>query len=255
MYPYKIFGDFDLYTLLILVGAIACLVLVRLLADRIGISDGITNLTLIAGIGGMALGYFAAVLFQAFYNYLETGKFVIGSGATFYGGLIGGALGFLLIYFVGGRLFCRAEKPHTQFFAVASLAACGIPLAHGFGRIGCLMAGCCYGRPTDAWYGIYMVALDARVIPTQLIEAIFLFLLCALLVWLTLKRARGVLAIYMGAYGVFRFLLEFLRGDPRGEAPISLFTPSQLTAILMLFGAAALYLVESYQAEKKKNNA
>ena len=250
MYPYNIIGDFDLYTVLILVGAIGCLMLVRMLADRISLSDGLTNLTLVSGIVGMALGYGAAVLFQAFYNFLATGEFVLGAGATFYGGLIGGALGFLLSYFVGGHFFCRAEGVPSHFFTVASLAACGITFAHGFGRLGCLMVGCCYGLPTDAWYGIYMVNLGYRVIPTQLIEAIFLFALTALLVFLTLKRKRAVFAIYLGAYGVFRFLLEFLRGDPRGEAPISLFTPSQFTAILMIFAAAALYLAEVYLAEK-----
>lgn len=251
MYPYNILGDFDLYTVLILIGAIGCLVLVRLLADRISLSDGLTNLTLASGIVGMALGYGAAVLFQAFYNFLATGAFVLGGGATFYGGLIGGAAGFLLSYFLGGRLFLRAENPPAHFFTVAALASCGITLAHGFGRLGCLMVGCCYGLPTDAWYGVHMVNLGYRVIPTQLIEALFLFALCGLLVFLTLKGKRAVFALYLGAYGIFRFLLEFLRGDPRGESPVSLFTPSQFTALLMLFAAAALYLAEAYLLEKK----
>lgn len=252
MYPYKIFGDFDLYSILITLGAIGCLVLVRLLADRSKLSDRLTNLTLASGIFGMALGYGGAVLFQAFYNFLASGEFVLGSGATFYGGLIGGACGFLACYFLGGHIFCREERPAAHFFTVASLAACAIPFAHGFGRLGCLAVGCCYGLPTDAWYGIYMQNLGYAVIPTQLIEALFLFLLCGLLVCLTLRRTRGVFALYLGAYGVFRFLIEFLRGDPRGEAPIALFTPSQFTALLLLFVAAALYLAESYLAKRQK---
>lgn len=255
MYPYNILGDFDLYTVLILVGAVGCLLLVRFLADRTSLSDGLTNLTLASGIVGMAVGYGGAVLFQAFYNFLETGEFVFGSGATFYGGLIGGAAGFLACYFLGGYLFVRAEKPHAQFFRVAALAACGITFAHGFGRLGCLMVGCCYGHATDAWYGIYMVNLGYRVIPTQLMEALFLFALTALLVFMVLKGKRAVFATYLGAYGVFRFLLEFLRGDPRGESPLSLFSPSQLTALLMLFAAAALYLAEVYLAKKQQKTA
>lgn len=251
MYPYNILGDFDLYTVLIFVGAIGCLVLVRLLADRISLSDGLTNLTLASGIVGMALGYGAAVLFQAFYNFLASGEFLLGGGATFYGGLVGGAVGFLACYFLGGHFFCRAEGAPAHFFTVASLAACGITFAHGFGRLGCLAVGCCYGLPTDAWYGIYMVNLGYRVIPTQLIEAVFLFALCGLLAFLTLKGKRAVFALYLGAYGVFRFLLEFLRGDPRGASPVPFFTPSQLTAILMIFVAAALYLAEAYILEKR----
>ena len=80
-------------------------------------------------------------------------------------------------------------------------------------------------------------------------------LLAALLVFMVLKGKRAVFATYLGAYGVFRFLLEFLRGDPRGESPLALFSPSQLTALLMIFAAAALYLAETYLLEKNRQNA
>ena len=252
MYPYNIFGEFDLYMILITLGAAGCLILVRLLADRIGLADRITNLTLASGIFGMAVGYVGAVLFQSFYDFLETGKFVFGSGATFYGGLIGGALGFLTLYFVGGHFFCQNGEHRAAFFRVSALAACGITFAHGLGRLGCLAEGCCHGLPTDAWSGIYMVNLDCRVVPTQLFEALFLLALCALLVFLLLRGKRGLLALYMGSYGVFRFLLEFLRADDRGGSPVPLFSPSQFTAILMLLGAGVLYAVEIWLAESEK---
>ena len=56
MYPYKIFGDFDLYTICITLGAAACLVVFRLLVDRLRLSARLTNLTLAAGVAGMAAG-------------------------------------------------------------------------------------------------------------------------------------------------------------------------------------------------------
>lgn len=246
MYPYKLFGDFDLYMICILIGAVGCLVLVRKLADRLALSDRLTNLVLASGIFGMAVGYGSAVLFQAFYDFLKTGVFQIGgdTGATFYGGLIGGAAGFLLLYFIGGRFFCPGEAV-PAFFTVSGMAACGITLAHACGRIGCFMVGCCYGATTDAWYGIYMPARGARVIPTQLYEAVFLLLLTVLFVFLVLRRRHGVLAFYMIAYGVFRFLIEFWRADDRGASFLSFLSPSQFTALLMILGGGALFLLES----------
>ena len=246
MYPYTILGTLDLYAILIAVGGAGCLLLVRFLADRRGLSDALTNLILLSGIFGMAAGYGAAVLFQSVYDFIETGEFILGAGtgATFYGGLIGGACGFLVFYFAVGHFVCRRGEYLHSFFTVAGLSACGITFAHGFGRIGCLMAGCCYGAPTEAWYGIYMVGLGYRVIPTQLIEAIFLFALTGLLVYLVLHGRRGIFSLYMAAYGVFRFLIEYWRDDDRGASLIPGLSPSQLTACLMLLGAAILYFVE-----------
>ena len=246
MYPYTILGTLDLYAILIAVGGAGCLLLVRFLADRRGLSDALTNLILLSGIFGMAAGYGAAVLFQSVYDFIETGEFILGAGtgATFYGGLIGGACGFLVFYFAVGHFVCRRGEHLHSFFTMAGLSACGITFAHGFGRIGCLMAGCCYGAPTEAWYGIYMVGLGYRVIPTQLIEAIFLFALTGLLVYLVLHGRRGIFSLYMAAYGVFRFLIEYWRDDDRGASLIPGLSPSQLTACLMLLGAAILYFVE-----------
>jgi prolipoprotein diacylglyceryltransferase len=117
-------------------------------------------------------------------------------------------------------------------------------IAHAFGRIGCFFAGCCHGPETDAWYGIYMYATSlgkkATVVPTQLYEAIFLFALCAvcfLLVWK--KKFRHNLSVYLIAYGIFRFCLEFVRADDRGQFLGSL-TPSQFWSIVMIIAGIAL---------------
>ena len=186
------------------------------------------------------------MLVQAFYNIKKYGKFIINSetGATFYGGLIGGAAVFLLIYFTfGGRMF--KEREHLSgFFSVADAAACSISLAHGIGRIGCLMAGCCHGARTDKWFGIYMVDLGYKVVPIQLFEAVFLMLLCLSFLLFIRSKKTYCLQIYMIVYGAWRFAVEYLRDDYRGTTIVKLLTPSQLTALIMMLGGVALILLQ-----------
>ena len=250
MYPYYIFGQFDLYLICITLGAAASLLLFRLLADRTRLSAQLTNLSLLGGVVGIAAGLGTAVLFQAFYNLLAGYGFSLNreTGATFYGGLIGGVGAFLAVYFLGGRLL-RSEARKNEFPRVTAMAACSITLAHACGRIGCFFAGCCHGQKTDAWYGVYMPAVGARVIPTQLIEALFLAALCAILIFRILRGKQDGFPIYLVAYGFFRFFLEFLRGDYRGASPISFLTPSQFTALILT--AVGMLLLLSHGEEKK----
>lgn len=249
MYPYKIFGDFDLYTICITLGAAACLVVFRLLADRLRLSARLTNLTLAAGVTGMAAGLGSAVLFQAFYDYLAGYGFFIDeyTGATFYGGLIGGAALFLLVYFLGGHFLLPRGEARKSFFATTSLVAVSITLAHACGRIGCFFAGCCHGLPTTSIFGLYFPALDTRVYPTQLYEALFLLLLSAFLAMRALRGKRDGFPLYLVAYGVFRYFIEFLRGDDRGASPVPFLSPSQLTALVLVAVGFLLFWVESRQ--------
>ncbi|MEG1706923.1 MAG: prolipoprotein diacylglyceryl transferase, partial [Clostridia bacterium] len=205
------------------------------------------------------VGYGSAVLFQAFYNYERTGIFEITSstGATFYGGLIGGAVFFILFYFIVGQIVFKDKQHLHNFDKIASSAACAIPLAHGLGRIGCLMAGCCYGLRSDTIWGIYMVNLGYKVLPTQLYEAIFLF---GLFVFLALRyvkyKRNGNLGVYLIVYGVWRFAIEYIRADERGNTFISFLSPSQLTAIVMvLSGIAWLVVISRLDKRNKKVEA
>ena len=157
MYPYDfLFDGFNLYVLFITLGVIAALVVFRILADKNKFPAGLQNLVLIGAVISVVVGYCFAVLFQGVYNAFETGKFVINgsTGATFYGGLIGGAGIMLLIYFLGGKLILKNDDNKKYFSMFLQIGVCCVAVAHGFGRIGCLTAGCCHGHETDAWYGI-----------------------------------------------------------------------------------------------------
>lgn len=140
---------------------------------------------------------------------------LITTGMVFYGGLIGGIAGALL--------FCKKRK--INFFSLSDLILPCFCIAHSGGRIGCLLVGCCYGLAEGescldgffTYHGACSVTYlnGVRRLPVPLMEAMFLVLLAAILI-LVLKntRHRGtVTAWYMILYSVWRFVIEFFRGD------------------------------------------
>ena len=154
MYPYKVILGMNLYDIFLAIGAISALVIARIFADKDKISAKLFNFILLTGSSAIGLGYFSAVFTQAIYNWLDGEPFEINNstGATFLGGLVGGVLTFLVIYFIVGR-FLFSNKDNIKYFPrLLDFASVAITCAHGFGRLGCLMAGCCHGRVTDAWY-------------------------------------------------------------------------------------------------------
>lgn len=248
----------DLYSMMISVG----LIVVMLLADRVAVKRGFSIALqrglIISVVLTVTVGLFSAMLFQSLYNYKATGEFAF-KGATFYGGLIGGAVVFLTTwFFVLGR-FCKdKQEPLKRFADIADIAAVCIPLAHGFGRLGCLCAGCCHGKITDAWYAVSMPSLGAGVkaVPVQLYEALFLFALAATLAYFLFKREKEkrfpLLPIYMVVYGIWRFFIEYVRADSRGETIVSFLTPSQLVAVVLVLGGVAYWMSWYFKLTKIK---
>lgn len=253
MYPNEIIFGLDLYGIMIALGIILCMLTYRKLADLALFEARLQNFTLFTTIFSVALGYGSAVLTQAFYNMMKTGVFKIANdtGATFYGGLIGGAATFILIYFVVGRFVFKDGYHKRMFVATSDIAAVSITLAHAFGRLGCFFAGCCHGKPTTAWYGVTMNGV--KVVPTQLFESAFLFVLFGLLLLRYLDGKSKLLPTYMVSYGVWRFAIEFSRGDERGATIVPFLSPSQLTAIILIIGGIVLYFIYK-KLEKRHGN-
>lgn len=246
MYPYDILPGIDLYLIFLCVAVMAALVVFRLMADKLKMTAKLQNFCIYTGVAAIVFGYFSAVLFQAFYNIKKEGQFIINTstGATFYGGLIGGAAFFILIYFLVGQRIFKNKEHIKGFFSVADSAACAIAVAHSFGRIGCLMAGCCYGKPTNSWFGIYMHHLGCKVVPLQLFEALFLVFLFVYLFLRIKDKQSYCLQTYLCAYGVWRFVVEFFRNDYRGTTLIEALTPSQLTAVILVIVGIILILIQ-----------
>ena len=149
---------------------------------------------------------FSAGSFVVFLNSFRS----IFGGSVFYGGLLGGL--------AAGTACIKIMKLHAD--AVTDCLAPAIAVFHGFARIGCFFAGCCYGIEWE--HGITFTnsivesANGVPRVPVQLCEAAFELLLGALL-WLLLLKAPKthgkLLALYLIIYSVGRFFLEYLRGD------------------------------------------
>lgn len=182
---------------------------------------------------------------------------IIFGGGVFYGGLIGGL--------IAGGISIRVQRLKPALYC--DCAAFAIPLFHGFGRIGCFLSGCCYGKESE--YGITFTdsivesANGVPRIPVQLYEAAFEFALFAVIFVIFCKDAlKGkLLALYLLTYSVGRFMLEFLRGDDYRGFLFGLST-SQLISIALFFGAAFWFIFApkkradeaSANAEERKNN-
>lgn len=162
---------------------------------------------------------------------------VIFGGGVFYGGLIGGL--------AAGGISIKVQKLDAALYC--DCAAFAIPLFHMFGRIGCFLGGCCYGKESE--YGVMFTnslvesANGVTRVPVQLYEAAFNLALFALLFILERKGAlKGrLLALYLLTYPVGRFILEFWRGDEYRGYVFGLST-SQFISII-LFAGAALYFI------------
>lgn len=253
MYPYDIIFGMDLYDILISVGVVVALIIARYFADRDRVDAKLFNYILLSGCLSIVLGYFGAVITQAVYNWLGGAPFEISTstGATFLGGLMGGAAVFLICYFVIGHFIFKNGENTAYFPRLLDFASVSITAAHGFGRLGCLMVGCCYGAETTAWYGIYHVELCCKVIPVQLYEAIFLFILCGILAVMVYKSVPGAMSLYMLSYGIWRFIIEYFRSDDRGSTIVSFLTPSQLTSVIMILGSILVFVYTNILSKRK----
>jgi len=164
------------------------------------------------------------------------------SGGVFYGGLI-------LAVAVAFWYIARHRLP---FWTTCDVFAPGIALGHVTGRLGCLAAGCCYGRPTDLPWGIAFTnplasslvgtPLNVRLHPTQLYEAGAELLILGLLL-VTERRGRPFAGrtfwAYMLLYAISRYVIEFYRGDPRGMV-LGMSTSQLISLILAPLSLAML---------------
>ena len=146
-------------------------------------------------------------------------------------------------------------------FIIVDYAAPSVALAQGFGRIGCFLAGCCYGAETDFPISVVfpvdsLAPAGVHLHPTQLYSAGFDF---ALAIFLFLyseykKHTGNVVSMYAIVYSIGRFSVEFLRDDPRGS--IGVLTTSQFIAIMTFILGITLFVMckrkgRSESVEKK----
>lgn len=227
------------YGLMIGLGVVAALIMGDYRAKKLGLNgDHIYGMTFSAVVFGFVAARILFILTE-WSSFLQNPmKYLAGAGFVVYGGIIGGAL---TIY-----VFCRIKK--IDMLEYLDLMIPSVALAQAFGRLGCFLAGCCYGRETDSWLGIVFMNSDfapngVKLLPTQLIMAAGDLLIMAVLLWYAGKKPmRGRMsALYLILYSVGRFLVEFLRNDERGT--VGVLSTSQFIAIFTLAAGVIGYFV------------
>ncbi len=226
-----------MYSVMICIGVLCGFALFFTLGKKRKISEKNLDFVYYTAILSIFAGFAFAALFHAVYAYIERGVFELDGSITFLGGLIGAVATATLIFFLFRKKYPTALRETIELIPVC------VTLGHAFGRVGCFFAGCCYGIKTDSFIGVKFPNLPYKVVPTQLIEAGCLFILFAVLLILYVKKdSKHLVSIYLISYGVFRFVIEFFRGDDRG-AFIGSFSPSQFWSLVMIvIGIAMIFL-------------
>lgn len=236
--PFTVYG----YGLMIAIGILAAYCLAEYRARKIGLDDervfGMTFWVVIGGILGGKILYYITILPQIAADPTLLYRDLL-EGFVIYGALIGG--------FIGIVLYCRLWK--MNLLAYLDLALPSVALAQGFGRIGCLLAGCCYGRETDGAFAITFHSSayapnGVPLIPTQIISSGLDFLHFFILLYFVKKWKKNdgqVTGLFFMLYSAGRFVLEYFRGDlERGS--VGVLSTSQFIAIFMfVFGAAFFF--------------
>lgn len=234
-------GPFTLYSfgLMVVLGfALGTYLAARLARER-GLDgeaflDGAV-IILFAAIAGARLLFVALNSRQYAGQLLEMAALWRG-GMSFHGGAAAGIL--------AGILFMRARK--QPVLALADAAAPGLALGYAFGRIGCFLNGCCYGGPTTLPWGMHFPGTDPHLAyhPAQIYASAFSFLLVPALIWAYRRphQSGQVLALYIAAYSVYRFLIEILRKGVTAEVFWMGFTESQVFSAVCLVLAGAWWM-------------
>lgn len=232
------------YGTMIAAGIFAALLLLGYRAKKRNYDeDSILNMSIIAIICGI-LGGKLLYLMTEIKNITQNPDILknIGAGFVIYGAIIGGALGVL--YY--------SKRKNWNVLKIFDLIIPSIALAQGIGRIGCFLAGCCYGKQTNLPWGVEFknsLYAPAGVLrhPTQIYSSIFDILLAVFLLRYDKKERKDgrVFSMYVIIYAVGRFLVEFLRDDPRGN--VGALSTSQFISIITLTFGIILYNINKFK--------
>lgn len=247
-----------MYSLMLAIGVAAFLILYFFAYKQEYQTDRVTfnRLTFAVLLSIVALAVFA-FFFDSLFHSLEEGKLVFG-GITWLGGVAGAIPAILIL--------THLLVPKKRGYALSVLDSLmpGLAIAHGIGRLGCFFGGCCFGKVTASVFGIVfpegslaeklypnpLAEGSLPVLPTQLFEAVFELIIFAVLMLLSRRTRKYNTAIWSIAYAIFRFTLEFFRGDDRGSSALWLSPAQVLSILLFIFGVLALLMRLGYTPRK-----
>ncbi len=262
------------YGFMIGIGFIVALLVGEYRAKKKGLNqESVIDMAIIA----ILCGFLGAKLLYIIVNlqeFIEAPGSVLGrAGFVVYGGIIAGVLCCLL--------YCHIKK--LSFLQYFDLIIPEVAIAQGFGRIGCFLAGCCYGRHTDSAFGVIfpegsLAPAGVKLIPTQLISAAGDILFAVILIVIsdvvfksvvygnsrndaessekTASRSKkfghvagDIGCLYLWMYGVGRFLIEFLRDDYRGA--VGALSTSQFISLFIVLGGIVLFVFNRRNIKEK----
>lgn len=238
------------YGLMIGLGFIAAILVGSYLAQKNELSaDHFTNIAIWTIVIGFLGGKLLYVIVN-FKHFLEAPMDVLGSeGFVVYGGIITGVITIVV--------YCRIKKLSAMDYL--DLIVICAALNQAFGRVGCFLAGCCYGRRTDSAIGVIfpegcIAPAGVKLHPTQLYMAagdLLIFLVLLLLYREKEKVPKGFLCgTYLLMYSLGRFLIEFVRDDAE-RGYVGALSTSQFIAIWIAIAAVAfMYILKRQSAGK-----
>ncbi|MBW1917649.1 MAG: prolipoprotein diacylglyceryl transferase [Deltaproteobacteria bacterium] len=143
------------------------------------------------------------------------------------------------------------------------ILAVGAPLGQSIGRIGCFMAGCCYGRPGDLpWCVTFthpatLAPQGIPIHPTQLYESLLALGNFGIILWLRQRKSFDgqLTGAYLALAGLIRFGVEFFRGDYRGPVLMAKMPLTQVIALVLAVGVGGWLLWRSWQVHSEKRDS
>jgi phosphatidylglycerol:prolipoprotein diacylglycerol transferase len=253
MYPnlFKI-GPFTLHTygLLLAIAFLAGLRISMHFARKEGLNPArIVDLVLYIFVSALLGAKFLHFIVDFNYYRQDWGRLlsIYQVGGVYYGGLVFAVV--ITAWYV--------RKHQMNFWSTADVLSMGLAAGQIFGRIGCFFAGCCWGIEAPSGFPIavtftnplaaeqvgtpLMIALH----PVQLYEAFLMLILVLILIFNYSRRkfTGQQFFLYLFCYSIFRFTVEFFRGDPRGSVLSGMISTSQLISIFLFAGAIWVYSV------------
>ena len=172
---------------------------------------------------------------------------VFEGGLVFFGGFCAAAICLLVM--------CSWRK--WAVWKVADLVSPALALGHAFGRMGCLLNGCCYGFAYEGFGAFRYMHVEHGTFPLQLFSALGNVVICMVLLFCEKKgwlKQRLFLA-YMVMYNIGRFCIEFGRGDYPAEQRVCGLTPAQITCLWLLPAVCIVYVIVYFAAKRFKKGA
>ncbi len=257
MHPVLIeIGGFTLYTygFFVALGFISAVWISQYLARPYKIKpQSVTDIffvILISAILGARMLYVLINFKEYQSNPLEIIK-IWNGGLVFFGGFVAAAI----------TLYIYLKKQKYNTWLIADIIAPGIAFGHALGRIGCLFAGCCYGKISDLPFAIEfshprsLAPLHVSLHPTQIYSAVSNLLIFVLLLWLSRKKKFNgmVFLCYVMIYSFLRAVIEFFRGDFRGDFLFDFLSLSQgIGIVVSIIALSFIYRLNKATDEPKQ---